>query len=98
MPWSIAKMEWWNTGNSGMRSFIRKISLIKDYNQSFIRFSYPTFHWPTLPSIPLGIFGKHSPLWGEIKAWTGRFSHSMFDVGRSMFDVLFFRPAWAETT
>jgi hypothetical protein len=61
IPWGNGKLECWNIGSSGMRSFTRKMALIRDYNQNIIRFSYPTFHFSTIPIFHSVSMGKHHP-------------------------------------
>jgi hypothetical protein len=61
LPWGIGKLECWNTGHSGMGSFIRVMALTKDDNQNIPRFSYPTFHFSIIPIFPSVSIGNHHP-------------------------------------
>ena len=52
MSWGIGKLEWWNIGFSGRRSFIKKMAL---------SFRYPSFHFSTIPIFHSASIGKQNP-------------------------------------
>jgi hypothetical protein len=54
-------MECWNTGFGGRRSIFYKVALIRSKNQAIIRFSYPIFHFSTIPLFHWLSTGQHHP-------------------------------------
>jgi hypothetical protein len=60
MSWGTGILECWNIGFGAMRSTFFSMALIGNQNQEIIRFSYPIFHFSTIPLFHGLPNGKHN--------------------------------------